>query len=749
MSMSAASACKLCTAVIKSVQRPHELRGRHEYIWDLGQALHNHGCPTCVSIAGVLRDEGVAALQQRRQTAVARRDWGPRSYAHSMNDQSVYREYQDDHSSSSLDTLKVCFYFADSRFEGCWHATLYSLNKEHLNCGIRLGFAAAQNEASLRAKTIDLRIIKRWARDCDIEHSGFCHAITDPWKTIPPATGLLLIDVERQCLVRQSEHCRYLALSYVWFNAEDQLRTTSANLETLMVEGASDLPHVRARLPQSVRDSLVLSEAVGAKFLWVDRFCIIQDDHATKHAQLAAMASIYVNAYFTIVSADAKRTDAGLTGIGPHRPREMPYRQFHFGPGTTMFQVDPILHDAKSKYSTRGWTYQEWILSPRRLVFHNQTVTWMCQEIIVEESGHEHVKSFLPDVWLPTYLDGEEAELIWTRWPNLYAYLTTIERYSMRELSFSEDVLNAFEAFITVQGRAMKGGMLHGLPELFFGSTLLWLPETGTSRRTDEHGNVLRRFPSWSWVGWVGQVHMNMTATVTNYVSRQDYVGGTFVDQPIIDFYKITGQLEDHVPRTKELIRDLHHYAKVDQYDQDTLLPCFENDYQGFTQNVPLLGQPETASLSLTSAPTVFIEFKTTRLFASLTVSPCIQHNLEQYPYIIDAAGAIVGYMDLTAGELPPIQASVELICIGLVKVTGMTCSEMSFRAASCFHSQCPARCSFDTGSCKLEPDWEFSFYNVLWVEWEDGVAYRKAIGKVWAVHWDTTPTEEVVVLLG
>lgn len=105
--------------------------------------------------------------------------------------------------------------------------------------------------------------------------------------------------------------------------------------------------------------------------------------------------------------------------------------------------------------------------------------------------------------------------------------------------------------------------------------------------------------------------------------------------------------------------------------------------------------------------------------------------------------------MDLTAGELPPIQASVELICIGLVKVTGMTCSEMSFRAASCFHSQCPARCSFDTGSCKLEPDWEFSFYNVLWVEWEDGVAYRKAIGKVWAVHWDTTPTEEVVVLLG
>lgn len=745
-SRSAASTCELCNAVVKSVQRSHELRQRHEYVWNLGQALHNRGCTTCVNIAEVLRDERIAALQQSRQT---RREWAPHSYAYSMTGQYFYRKYENENSRSSLDNLKVCLYFADSRFEGCWHATLYSPNKEHLDCGVRLGFVAAQNEASLQASTIDLGLIKHWARDCDTQHAGFCHAVADPWKTMTPATGLLLIDIERRCLVRRSDHCRYLALSYVWFNAEDQLRTTRANFEALSKDGAFDSAHVRERLPQSVKDSLVLSKAIGVDFLWVDRFCIIQDDHATKHAQLAAMAAIYTNAYFTIVSADAKHTDEGLTGIGPHRLRNIPYRQFPFGPATTMFQIDPILQDARSRYFTRGWTYQEWILSPRRLVFHNQTVTWMCQKIIIEESGHEHVKSFLPDVWLPTYLDGEEAELIWTRWPNLYAYLTTIERYSMRELSFPEDVLNAFDAFITVQGRAMKGGMLHGIPELFFGTTLLWLPETGTRRRTDEHGNTLRQFPSWSWAGWLGQVHLNMTATVTNYVAREDYVGGTFIDQPITDFYKITGQLENPTLHTRELIRDLHHYAKDHLYDRDTLLPCLENDYQIFTQNVPLLEEPEAVSLTLTSVPTVFIEFKTRRLFASLTASPYIEHNREQYPCIIDAAGAIVGYVDLTVRELPPIQASIEMICIGLVKVTGMTSSEMGFRAAQSFHAQCPPRCGFDTGSCKLEPDWEFSFYNVLWVEWENGVAYRKAIGKVWAEYWDGASTEEVEVRLG
>ena len=114
-----------------------------------------------------------------------------------MNGRSFYREYQYDQYSSSLDDLKVCLYFADSAFEGYWHVTLYSPNKEHLDCGVRLGFVAARNEASLQARTIDLGIIKQWARDCDTEHAGFCHSITNLWKTIPPATGLLLIDVER------------------------------------------------------------------------------------------------------------------------------------------------------------------------------------------------------------------------------------------------------------------------------------------------------------------------------------------------------------------------------------------------------------------------------------------------------------------------------------------------------------------------------------------------------------------------
>ena len=109
----------------------------------------------------------------------------------------------------------------------------------------------------------------------------------------------------------------------------------------------------------------------------------------------------------------------------------------------------------------------------------------------------------------------------------------------------------------------------------------------------------------------------------------------------------------------------------------------------------------------------------------------------------------MVRYMDPTVSKIPRIQSPIKLICIGLVKVTGMTSSEMGFRAAGYFHTQHPARCNFGMRSCKLEPGWKFSFYNVLWVEWEDSMAYRKVIGKVWAEYWDAVFTEEVVVRLG
>jgi hypothetical protein len=42
-----------------------------------------------------------------------------------------------------------------------------------------------------------------------------------------------------------------------------------------------------------------------------------------------------------------------------------------------------------------------------------------------------------------------------------------------------------------------------------------------------------------------------------------------------------------------------------------------------------------------------------------------------------------------------------------------------------------------------------WSFYNVLWVEWEDAVAYRKGIGRVKRSVWDRLEKEDISLVLG
>jgi hypothetical protein len=42
-----------------------------------------------------------------------------------------------------------------------------------------------------------------------------------------------------------------------------------------------------------------------------------------------------------------------------------------------------------------------------------------------------------------------------------------------------------------------------------------------------------------------------------------------------------------------------------------------------------------------------------------------------------------------------------------------------------------------------------YEFYNVLWVEWRDGIAYRKAVGRVVKDIWRVKATRDVDLVLG
>jgi hypothetical protein len=88
------------------------------------------------------------------------------------------------------------------------------------------------------------------------------------------------------------------------------------NVEALRLDNALSLPLGLFRMPRTIRHSIMLTHALGLKYLWVDKFCIVQDDFIAKSHQLAVMASIYNNAYITFAANEGMNGDFGIPGKG-------------------------------------------------------------------------------------------------------------------------------------------------------------------------------------------------------------------------------------------------------------------------------------------------------------------------------------------------------------------------------------------------------------------------------------------------
>ncbi|KAH7398411.1 heterokaryon incompatibility protein-domain-containing protein [Pyrenochaeta sp. MPI-SDFR-AT-0127] len=444
--------CKLCEKIAISVQRPSEQREILEPVWSYDFAQRNTQCSTCQHLSEAFKN---------------RQGWSSRC---NCLDQSCEPDW------------KVCIQF-NTGYD-CWMMILspcggrcedYLYNPTLLMVqilkepDIKEGVAVAIGQQS-----IDLGRIKRRMDTCDASHAGFCHSLVQPYEKVERATNLHFIDVERRCLVDQpNQECQYLALSYVWGPAINPFQTLISNYSQLSKDGAFDLPANRARLPKTIQDSMLLTRSLGIKYIWIDRFCIIQDDIAAKPSQLAAKASIYANAYFTIAASEGEDGDFGLPGLSSSSPRQPPYCEFQFTPECHMVERNPTLSADSwdgARYHTRGWTLQEYVLSRRILVFHHQTVSWVCQVDSVQENGVEPQERAVPNL-RTNFLHS----LIWTSWPNIRSYANMVETYSRRELTNQDDALNAFDAFITVQGRPMEGDSYNSTPHhRFLQSTQTW-----------------------------------------------------------------------------------------------------------------------------------------------------------------------------------------------------------------------------------------------------------------------------------
>ncbi|KAH7311823.1 heterokaryon incompatibility protein-domain-containing protein [Rhexocercosporidium sp. MPI-PUGE-AT-0058] len=317
---------------------------------------------------------------------------------------------------------------------------------------------------------------------------------------------IILIDVEKMCLV-QVKDVNYITLSYVWGN-KPIFKTTTENFQSLQIPGALD------SVSGLTRDVASVVKGIGLRYLWIDALCIIQDDEDHKKIQIGRMADIYGQSCITIVALTGSDSDSPLPGISTPRPQVisvvqgMPF-SFHLS-GLTQ-----TAHD--QTYETRGWTFQERLISRRCLYFSDRQVFLECRKSCASDHEQQFPKQDRGRYGVP--LNPLHALHSGDKNKNeegggkfllsaLETYISVVCEYTARTLSYASDIENAFLGIQSFMTRKLGWRFIAGLPVGVFDWALLWVPKGQLKRRSwiDRKGKVVRP-PSWSWMGWEGQVN--------------------------------------------------------------------------------------------------------------------------------------------------------------------------------------------------------------------------------------------------
>jgi hypothetical protein len=609
---------------------------------------------------------------------------------------------------------------------------------------------------------IDLSLIKSWIERCN-SHGATCTAFYTTGLNRP--TSLLLIDVDALCLIYSSIEAQYIALSYVW-GAAEKFMTKKDNVNCLRRLKAFAQPSIWKSIPQTIKDAIHLTQSLEIRYLWVDSLCIIQDDDLTKQFLLRAMPAIYAGAYLTIVAADGTDANHGLRGLR-HQPRNVDRIQLSL-PNTALMEYLHRSADARaSPWAHRAWTFQEALFS-RRLLLFDGLVSWICGI----SQYYEEIE--LPPHW-PEYDQGKELRSLFIQGipsqrqllarnnlPDLHGWADIVTSYQKRHMTYSSDVLNAFAGLQTVLEPSFPGGFLYGLPEFFFDMMLLWQPRCKAPLQKWQKQNFRNsRFPSWSWVGWKGEIDDSLWRKCFNHVKvpAGPIMFDDFVQTvPLVKWYKknaVDQQLQP-VGNAYALFQD----CEASAIPQDWLYHP-EDDFYTWKQakdaetrfRYPLLLKKWIeGDNEMTYEP--YLYFNTQRTW--LRVDQQSRFHSSSCANLKDESGCWVGIVRINIDAFPvmPNSDRQEFIAISLGKAKLLLDTDIpgpTLPPASNFRRTFGGRVLEEWGQIQETHanTTVYEFYNVLWLERDGDVAYRKALGRVMKTAWERQHLEEINLVLG
>jgi hypothetical protein len=158
-------------------------------------------------------------------------------------------------------------------------------------------------------------------------------------------------------------------------------------------------PIIISDLPKTFRDAVKIASTLNVRYLWIDSLCIIQDSEEDWQAEAGKMSAVYRNAAFTIAAHGSGDSNGGCFVTGASRQHEYSsirgtnkdgvesnvhvrlsgFREPNRDEGLAHIAKGNKVKTLPSRLSTRGWVFQERLLSQRTLHYTGSELVFECR----------------------------------------------------------------------------------------------------------------------------------------------------------------------------------------------------------------------------------------------------------------------------------------------------------------------------------------------------------------------------------
>jgi hypothetical protein len=353
--------------------------------------------------------------------------------------------------------------------------------------------------------------------------------------------------------------------------------------------------------------------------------------------------------------------------------------------------------------------------------------------------------------------------------------LSLVSKYNTRDLSYPEDVVSAFAGITTLLSHTFPGGFHFGLPLMFFDAALLWQPQTVVERRLPKDlSSFMNPIPSWSWVGWKGYLRINCWDQVGDYFMSEPpfQIPRTSVrtvptvkwyshqtrssqgTQIVSTWYEYRKKYLDHVAQPPSGWALHKYHGHNGQYPQNLVrlpernrLPSvfYTNDsYPEFRFWYPIpMGESVSSAVEYSAAKFISCRTQTAWLYKGERIE-----KLYISISVRDSRGNWAGMLQLQEEDecMNKFAQSHEHALHEDQKIQLVAISEGYFYNGSIIGDEYADEFWLEERPKSTE---KYEFYNTLWIEWEDGIGIRKALGRISKEAWERQELEWIDLMLG